>query len=136
MFFIYTNYEYVFRVSPMICHAGFLNILIAQEDGILKLFPAFLVVDFYFTLDYKPMLTESCSGEVNIQLAIITLVIGNFFQFEIFRFIRYANYTTYYFTEHNNLSNTISNFQRDRYIPHKSADTNGSIVVYTRTAQF
>ena len=40
----------------------------------------------------------------------------NLFVLVIFNFIRYANYTTYYITVHNNVSKIISDLQRDRHI--------------------
>ena len=58
------------------------------------------------------------------------------FLLEIFNFIRYANYTTYDITVHNNPSKIIRNSQRDQYIPHKSPDTKWLIVVNTRTTHF
>ena len=36
---------------------------------------------------------------------------------------------------HNNFSKIISKLQRDRYIPHKNAETEELILVYTRAAQ-
>ena len=83
-----------------------------------------------------------CKDHLKSQDKLFYRISLTLFLLEIFNFIRYANYTSYDITVHNNFSSIcnmigfVGNLQRDWYILHKIADTKRLIVDYIGTAQF